>query len=219
MSIVLYNPTNEMFRVTFGGRSFKLEPDSKTKVDDACGRHVLNEYSQRGLCSLDYGDEGTIEKIAAAGRTANEAFKVKQIEDYNQQNEARKAIGLPFNPATKKLLEYAEELSLVLSQPYKVSDTVAKRSKELEAENVELKDRVNYMQTQMNKMAEKMNRFFDAEEAKKEKLDKILKDANQQEEKAEIPEPDLEAEKKAFVEADAAIAKKRGPKTKVKDEE
>lgn len=196
MSIVLYNPTNEKMKVTFGGRNFFLEPESKTKVEDACGKHILNEYSQRGLCSLDYGDEGNIEEIAKAGRAANEAFKIRQIENYNEQNEARKAIGLPFNIATKKLIEYAEELSLVLSQPYKVSDTVAKRSKELEAENAELKDRVNYMQTQQNKLAERVNKLLDAQEAKES-------------ESQDVEQP-IE---------DPQVPKKRGPKSKVKDEE
>ena len=209
MSVVLYNPTNEEMKVTFGGRNFFLKPESKTKVTDACGRHVLNEYSQRGLCSLDYGDESKEIEIAEAGRATNEAFKVKQIEEYNQQNEARKAIGLPFNPATKKLLEYAEELSLVLSQPYKVSDTVAKESKELRAENDELKGQVNYMQSQMNKLAEKMNKLLVIQEGLK-----------LPEEKVEMPEPNLEVEERAFEKAKATIAKKGpGRPPKVKDEE
>jgi len=168
MSVVLYNPTNEIMRVTFGGRNFKLDPESKTKVTDACGRHVLNEYSQRGLCSLDYGDESKEAEIAEAGRETNKAFKIKQIEEYNQQNEARKAIGLPFNPATKTLIAYAQELSLVLSQPYKVDDTVARRSKELEAENINLRDQIGHMQTQMIKLGEKMNKLLDAHEEKEE---------------------------------------------------
>jgi len=190
-------------KVTFAGRNFFLEPDSKTKVDDACGKHVLNEFSQRGLCSLDYGDEDRVEEIAEAGREANQAFKIKQIEDYNQQNEARKATGLPFNIPTKKLLAYAKELSLVLSQPYKVDDTVAKRSKELEAENIELKDRVDYMQTQQNKLAERVNKLLDAQEAKE--TDFVSEDPKEQS-KQTIYEPKPQS-------------KKRGPKPKVKDEE
>lgn len=194
MSVVLYNPTNETMRVTFAGRNFKLDPESKVKVDDACGKHILNEYSQRGLCSLDYGDESKILEIAKAGRETNTAFKIRQIENYNEQNEARKAIGLPFNPATKTLIEYARELSLVLSQPYKVDDTVARRSKELEAENIELKERLDYVQAQHNKLAEKMNKFLVDQENKKS-----------------IPEPENEIDKPA--------PKKRGPKPKVKNEE
>lgn len=195
MSIVLFNPTNEKFRVTFGGRSFLIPPEgsdkpNKIKVEDACGKHVLNEYSQRGLCSLDYGDESKIEEIAEAGRATNRAFKIRQIELYNEQNEARKAIGLPFNTPTKTIIAYAQELSLKLSEPYRVEDTVAKESKALKEENVYLKDQVSYLQTQMIKLGEQMNKLVDAQGAKEEEPEKVK------------PE-----------------SKKRGPKPKVKHEE
>ncbi|MFH1625669.1 MAG: hypothetical protein ABID54_11030, partial [Pseudomonadota bacterium] len=137
MSMVLYNPTNEMFRITFGGKSFllkgelcldKREASTKVKVTDACGRHSINELGPRGLMVLDFGDDEY--EVGKQGQEINRQFKIRQIEYYNQQNEQRKAIGLPFNSPTKVIIEYAREMGLKLSEPYRVEDLAMTQSKD-----------------------------------------------------------------------------------------
>ena len=138
MSMVLYNPTNEMFRVTFGGKSFLVkgelsldprEAPTKVKVTDACGRHVINELGPRGLMALDYGDDEY--EVGKQGQAVNKKFKTKQIEYYNQQNEARKQMGLPYNAPTEILIQYSRELGIKLSEPYRVEDLAITQSQQL----------------------------------------------------------------------------------------
>lgn len=153
MPVVLYNPTNEEFKPTFGGRRFIIDAEGgKVKVDDSCGRHVLNEYGPRGLMRLDFGDEDKLHEIASSGREKNRAFKTRQIEVYNQRNEERKAIGLPFLTATKTLIGYAHELGLKLSEPYRVDDTVAQKSLVLEEENKTLKAEIKELRNEMSEL-------------------------------------------------------------------
>ena len=136
MSIVLFNPTNEFFRGNWAGRSFPIPPDKKIKVDDSCGKHVLNEYGPRGLCALDYGDQDKIEEIARDGLERNMAFKKKQIVDHNQKNAERKAIGLPHLVSSRKIIEYAKELSIKLIEPYNIDEgdhSLMTQNKDLQA--------------------------------------------------------------------------------------
>jgi len=120
MGIMLYNPTNERFEMQFGGVSMTMKPNAKLEVEDACGNHLLNAFGQRGLCKLFYDcDE---KKIKEDGKKRNFEFKKKQVIEYNQRNENRKQMGLPYLPATDKVKEYAVDLQLELLEPYSVRD-------------------------------------------------------------------------------------------------
>lgn len=187
MPVVLYNPTNETFRVTYAGRNFPIEPEDKVKVDDACGRHLLNNYAQRGLCSLDFGDEANIKDIAERGREANRRFKLKQIENYNQRNEERKAIGLPFLVPTKTMIEYARELGLKLSEPYRVEDVAMQETKSLREENAELRGQIAELKADMGEILAAIKASAGA---KTESPEVEPVGDNQQGAKTEISEPE-----------------------------
>jgi hypothetical protein len=115
--MMLFNPTNEDFGdMMFGGRGYPLKAGEKIKVDDACGRHLINAYSVRGLCSLEYGDEEGA--IAEAGIKRNLEFKKRLINQHNQSNISRRQQGLPYRPPTAQLRKYSEEMNIVLEEPY-----------------------------------------------------------------------------------------------------
>jgi len=117
MSIMLFNPTNEDFAdMMFGGRGLPLAAGQKMKVEDAAGKHLLNAYTTRGLCILDFGDDENI--IAEQGCARNLAFKKRHVSQHNQSNIARRQQGLPYRLPGTQAKQYAEELDLVLEEPY-----------------------------------------------------------------------------------------------------
>jgi len=118
--IVLFNPTDEKITVQHAGISRTMEPRTQLEVEDACGKHVLNSHGPRGLSQLTYGcDE---EKVRKDGIERNFEFKKKQVVEYNQRNESRKQSGLPYQPATREVKQYAIDLGLVLLEPFAVRD-------------------------------------------------------------------------------------------------
>jgi len=115
--MMLFNPTNEDFGdMMFGGRGYPIAAGGKLKVDDSCGKHLLNAYGARGLCSLEYGDDEAV--IADGGRKRNLDFKKSHVNQHNQSNLARRQQGLPYREPSAILKKYAEELHLVLEEPY-----------------------------------------------------------------------------------------------------
>lgn len=157
MATVLWNPTDrlgEKFQEVFSGHYLgvgtKIDPGKKIKVDDARARHLLNTLSIRGLVSLDYGDDSNLDTIAEEALKRNRDFKIKQVNEHNERNEARKAIGLPFLIPTPTLRLYAEELGEDLVQPYRVKDQDRGRVTELEKENAVLREQINSMNEKLN---------------------------------------------------------------------
>lgn len=230
MSTVLYNPTNEMFRITFGGKSFLLKGErntdddrkapSKVKVTDACGRHCVNELGPRGLCTLDFGDDE--EEIAKQGTEVNKAFKVRQIEVYNQQNEARKQSGLQFNTPTKTLIKYAQELGIKLSEPYRVEDLAITQANTLKEENATLREEMAEMRKQMSELIAAVKDQIGIPEPPTPEV--TLEDPKPEpaEEKQEPPEfegvvtmsEDVEGEDEDLADLPVKKTPKRKPKTK-----
>jgi hypothetical protein len=107
-------------------------------VDDAKGRHILNQLGPRGLTSLEYGDDSDDGKIkkqkGEAGRRRNREFKLKQIERYNQDNEARKAQHQAYVKPPEHIEAYASELGVGLIAPYQVQDSKNEEIAELRSE-------------------------------------------------------------------------------------
>lgn len=159
MATVLFNPTNkldkkfhELFRGQYLGKGIRIEAGQKLKVPDATARHLLNELAPRGLLSLDFGDDD--EERAKEGLERNREFKVKQINDFNEKNSARKHQGLPYLWPTDTIKLYAEEIGVILVESYQVDDAQLQKVKTLETENQTLKD-------QMVEMSQKMNQILD----------------------------------------------------------
>ena len=217
MSVVLYNPTNEFMRMTFAGRSFPMVPDAKVKVSDSCGKHLLNQYTARGLCSLDFGDQDNIGKIRDEGRARNRAFKIRCIDDHNQKNVERKGSGLPYLHPTKQLLQYAKELEVGLLEPYRIDDASAAIKKE----NEDLKSRLDRLEGLLIKLVGKEsvseeeirdNERSDAEETAARTEAELL-----EEEKSEISAIFKEEEdKNALYDEEIVIGKKSTKKKPTK---
>lgn len=116
MSITLFNPTNEDFSMMFGGRGYVVPAGGKLKVEDACGKHLLNSHAPRGLCALEFGDDENV--VATQGRDRNLEFKKHQVMNHNQSNIARRQQGLPFRMPNDVIKAYAKELHITLEEPY-----------------------------------------------------------------------------------------------------
>lgn len=137
MSKVIWNPTKEELAGQYAGVSYFLQPDEKRKVEDNCGKHLLNQLGQRGLSDLEYrSDEG---KIKADALARNKSFKLRMIVEFNQRNEARKQMNLGFIPPSKEIDGYAQELGIELLKPYNVNVGDHDKLQRLEQENNVLK--------------------------------------------------------------------------------
>lgn len=175
MAVVLFNPTHkleEKFQESldgfYMGKKIEVGPGKKVKVQDAAARHLLNELGPRGLISLDYDDAGKEEERAKEGLERNRAFKVKQLNDFNEKNSARKHRGLEYLWPADHIKLYAEEIGVKLVESYQVDDAQLQKVKSLETENRELRDQMKEMNEKMNQILEQMTK----PEAKEEEGEK-----------------------------------------------
>lgn len=141
IGLTLWNPTSEDFEgMQYAGISIGLKAGEKQIFAIKCAAHLLNAFGQRGLTSLTYGSDE--EKVGKEAIQRNLDFKTKQVVDYNQRNENRKAMQLGYLPPTKILKKYALELGLKLLEPYTVRDEeragISEGKKEDEALRAEL---------------------------------------------------------------------------------
>ena len=133
--ITLFNPTNEDLKGHHAGENVKIISKSKLKVEDGRGNHLLNNLGPRGLTSLEYGDD---EKVKAAeGRKRNREFKLKQVLDYNSQNETRESSGLVHIDPPQHVKDYADELKIDLKKSYTVKAADEFKSKSTDDERFE----------------------------------------------------------------------------------
>ena len=188
MSSVLYNPTDKLdeeFQETFPGmylgKAIDIKPGAKIELDDKAARHLLNNFASRGLISLVYGDDGEKEeKKIKTALDRNRTFKIKQINDYNEKNEARKHQGLPYLWPHKQVKAYAKEFGAKLIESYKIDDAQLQKSKELEDENIKLKVQMAEMNGKMEKLMEMVSGKISAEnvpepEVKPEQVEESVK--------------------------------------------
>ena len=147
VGMMLWNPTNETFDMQYAGISIAMEPGEKQIFAIKCATHLLNGYGQRGLTSLVYGADE--EKVGADAKSRNLAFKKKQVVEYNQRNEHRKASGMGYLPPTEEVKKYALELGLKLLEPYTVRDEEREKISETANENAALKAEVAELKAMM----------------------------------------------------------------------
>lgn len=157
MSTVLFNCTDrlgeefaEPFVGQYLGLEVRIDPGQKLKVSDPTARHILNVFAPRGLISLDYGDDE--EKRAEEALERNRAFKIKQINDYNEKNEARKHQGLPYLWPHKQIKVYAKEFGAKLIESYKIDDAQIKKTEALEKENTDLKTQMSELMKEFSEL-------------------------------------------------------------------
>ena len=153
MSIMLYNPTNEVFEMMFSGKTIFLNPGEKLKVDESCGKHLLNGFTPRGLCSLEHGDNE--EEVGKDGKLRNQNFKKRMVMDHNQRNVIRKQQGLSYIEPTKKIQEYSNELGIGLDEPYAIRDKEKDRLLMLEKENQEQKKSISELTDLVRQLLDK----------------------------------------------------------------
>lgn len=123
MAIILFNPTNEVMEDQYIGETVTLQPGSKTRVDDARGRHMLSAMGVRGLVTLEYGDEGEGEaRKAAQGRERNMKFKRDHVERFNSANDRKYQRKQNMDVPDKFVKAYSRELGIKLFEPYTSSD-------------------------------------------------------------------------------------------------
>lgn len=188
MAMILFNPTNENLETQYIGERVLVKSDSKVRVDDPRGRHVLNTLGPRGLMTLEYGDEGEgEERKRKEGIERNLAFKKKQVIDFNTVNEQRFQSKLPYVNPSKQIREYAKELGIGLREPYNVEDEANKEISELrkklgeakaeskskDSDISELKTQVAELSALMNQVLDKAGKAIEAENAEANKTELV----------------------------------------------
>lgn len=168
MAIILFNPTNETLSDQYIGEDVVLPPGSKTRVDDARGRHMLNTMGPRGLVTLEYGDEGEGEaRKAAAGRARNLKFKRDHVERFNAGNDRKFQQKKTMDSPDAKVKEYSRELGIKLYEPYTTSDDamapMANMTAELDVKTRELAEKdvaLATLQAQVAQLTTMMSKFM-----------------------------------------------------------
>ena len=165
MATTLFNPTNEVLSAQHIGITTTInkypEKGHMVKVDDAKARHLLNILAPRGLTTLDFGDEGEAKKVKAEeGKKRNKEFKLKQVVDFNQLNQANESRKLPYLPPTKQLKSYSDELGIKLIAPYELPDIekskISKLKKEVDDKNVQLEEQAGQIKEMSGQIGELM---------------------------------------------------------------
>jgi hypothetical protein len=154
MSTVLYNPTNEDFEnMMWGGKGMPLKAGQKMTVEDACARHLLNGYTARGLCVLEFSeDPDYMKKVTADGIKRNMAFKKNMVIKHNERNLIRKQAGQSYLEPTQHVIKYAAELEIGLDQPFAHRDKENERMAVLEHELTEQKKMNSDLMEKLNQI-------------------------------------------------------------------
>lgn len=171
IGLMLWNPTSEDFEgMQYAGISIGLKAGEKQIFAIKCATHLLNAFGQRGLTSLTYGSNEEVVGKAAIQR--NRDFKEKQVVEYNQRNESRRAMQLGYLPPTETLKKYAIELGLKLLEPYTVRDEERAGIAQAKTENEELKKKLAAQETEMSEMRAMMQQLLEGQQKAQEKVDK-----------------------------------------------
>jgi hypothetical protein len=156
--MVLWNPTNEDFDMQYAGISITMKSGERDAFAMKCATHLLNAYGQRGLTSLIYGcDE---DKVGMDAIRRNIDFKTKQVVEYNQRNESRKAMQLGYLPPTEHIKKYAIELGLKLLEPYAIREEERSAISAVSLENEGLKNQLASQSAEMSELRDMMQQLL-----------------------------------------------------------
>jgi hypothetical protein len=166
IGMVLWNPTNEDFDMQYAGVSLTLKSGEERAMEINCAKHLLNGFGQRGLTSLVYGcDEKTKKSIGDAAIKRNYDFKVKQVVDYNQNNERRQMQKMSYVEPTTHVVQYARELKIKLLEPYAQRDAERGDISNLQQENSQLKGQISDLMGRFDLLMAQLSKKQDAPEA------------------------------------------------------
>lgn len=152
--ITLWNPTDETFEMQFEGRMYRLEPNGRAKVSEPCGKHLLTGFGQRGLTSLEYGDEDKIDNIRGDALELSHKFKLRQVVEYNQRNESRKQMNMPFLLPPDHIRKYAKDLNIELLAPFSVRSEENARIQQLTDLNEKLSGALDARDQQVSRLTD-----------------------------------------------------------------
>ena len=168
VGLKLWNPTNENLEMQYAGISIAMPPGTQQVFAIKCATHLLNAFGQRGLTSLTHGcDE---DRVGKAAIQRNKEFKEKQVVEYNQRNENRKAMQLGYLPPTESLKKYAIELGLKLLEPYTVRDEERAGIAKASVENEDLKKKLEAQEKEMSEMRGMMKQLLENQSKPKDEL-------------------------------------------------
>lgn len=164
MSMILFNPTDEILKATYQGEDIVIPPAPdlmhKIRVDDARGRHVLNYLGPRGLVTLEYGDEGAgEEKKAEQGRARNADFKRKHVMNFNQVNDSQAQRKLPYCVPDEITKTYARQLGIKLYEPMSMTDDMTQQHAELMGKVADKDRELNAKSEQITELSSKVDKL------------------------------------------------------------
>jgi hypothetical protein len=155
--IFLWNPTNEDLHLTYGGLNYTVPAGKRLKVEEPMGNHALNAMGSRGLTKLVFDDDGKSineEKIEKDAVERNREFKIKQVVNYNERNERRKAAGQAYDTPTQTVRRYAAEIGIDLLLPYTMAEGERGQIGTLTRQNEEQKQQIEQQNREMKEMRE-----------------------------------------------------------------
>jgi hypothetical protein len=168
MGMVLLNPTNEDIDMQYSGVSFTMKAGEKGEFETNAATHLLNSYGARGISYLRYGADEN--QIAEEGRKRNKDFKMRMVTRFNQTNEARRDGGYGAHIPSPELRKYADELGVVLTQPYAPKDEEKEKIKTQEATIANLQTSLAALMAKIESLA--------AEQAKSIRINPNVKESD-----------------------------------------
>jgi hypothetical protein len=135
--MIIANLTPEDLPWTHIGVQGIIHSGQILEMEDSRARHVLNKMEARGLLRLDFGDNQE-EKKALAQQTYID-FWVKQITNFNQDQERRKNTNRETIYPSKQLLDKAKELGVEILGPWAYKPSENTEMTRMQKENSDLK--------------------------------------------------------------------------------
>ena len=119
--MVVANFTPDKIRWTHGGIVGIIKPGETFKCDEKRGKFLLTHFDTRGLVKLDYGDNEENARIKSMENWTE--FWKRQIVNFNQSNEERKAEGKGYVRPQPEVIEHAEKLGIKLIGPWTIQQS------------------------------------------------------------------------------------------------
>lgn len=109
----LLNATGEPYGWWYDGKRYEFPPGELVRVSDACGQHMLNHLSIKGLQEVRYSDDR--DKIALVALRAIVAFHRRQIAVHERHNEVQSEKKFPIFEKPEGV--YEAEAALQIYEP------------------------------------------------------------------------------------------------------
>jgi len=145
--MIIANFTPDTISYVHGGIPGELKSGEMTDMPEKKANFILNKYDQRGLCTLQFGDDP--EACKKKAMEVYREFWTRQIINHNQANEARQARNLEYSKPEKDVLKHANELGLKVLGPWQVNINESVELTNIKNENAELRVQVNQMSSQL----------------------------------------------------------------------